>query len=119
MWGPDFSGEATLEVGPASITVGFGSERRVPGRVLPWGEFVAKYLEDAGGAARTLSAITGRGTLPSATASTADLASAARLVLAANRGMIEEQGLTLIGITLSGLDDADALQLEIPFPAER
>jgi hypothetical protein len=68
VWGPDFSGEATLEVGPASITVGFGSERRVPGRVLPWGEFVAKYLEDAGGAARVLSAITGRGTLPSATA---------------------------------------------------
>jgi hypothetical protein len=67
VWGPDFSGEATLEVGPCSFTVGFGSERAVPKRVLTWPEFVAKYLEDDGGRARALSAITGRGTLPSAT----------------------------------------------------
>lgn len=68
VWGPDFSGEATLEIGPCDITVGFGSDRKTDPRTLAWAEFVAKYLEDAGsGTARALSAITGRGTLPAAT----------------------------------------------------
>jgi len=56
-------------------------------------------------------------TLPAPSSATADLAVAARLLLAANRALIMEQGLTLIGITLSGLDDADAVQLELPYPA--
>jgi hypothetical protein len=67
VWGPDFSGEATFDVGPVSVTVPFGSERQVPGRVLAWPEFVGKYLEDDNGAARVLSAIAGRGALPAAT----------------------------------------------------
>ncbi len=68
VWGPDFSGEATLEVGPCEFTVGFGSERVVEPKRLSWPEFAAKYLEDAGGGvARALSSITGRGTLPAAT----------------------------------------------------
>ncbi|MEJ1109450.1 MULTISPECIES: DUF6603 domain-containing protein [unclassified Kribbella] len=68
VWGPEFSGEATLEIGPCEITVGFGSERTVEPRTLSWAEFVAKYLEDAGGgSARALSAVTGKGTLPAAT----------------------------------------------------
>src|SRR6185295_10212478 len=67
VWGPDFSGEATIEVGPCSFTVPFGSGRVVPKRVLTWSEFVPKYLEDGGGAAKALSAITGKGTVPSST----------------------------------------------------
>jgi hypothetical protein len=68
VWGPDFSGEATLEVGPCEFTVGFGSERVVEPAQLSWPQFAAKYLEDAGsGVARALSSITGRGTLPAAT----------------------------------------------------
>ncbi|MGO4257995.1 DUF6603 domain-containing protein [Marmoricola sp. RAF53] len=68
VWGPDFSGEATVQVGPCSVTVPFGSNARREGRVLAWSEFVAKYLEDAGGGtARALSAVTGRGSLPAAT----------------------------------------------------
>ena len=54
--------------------------------------------------------------LPAATSATADLAVAARTVLAENRALIQERGLTLIGVTLSGLDDADAVQLELPYP---
>jgi large repetitive protein len=68
VWGPEFSGRATFEVGPCDITVPFGSQGVVEPRVLGWAEFVAKYLEDAGGGrARALSSITGRGTLPAAT----------------------------------------------------
>ncbi|MEQ4208789.1 DUF6603 domain-containing protein [Actinopolymorpha sp. B9G3] len=68
VWGPEFSGRARFDVGPCGITVPFGSGRRVEPRTLSWPEFVAKYLEDAGGGtARVLSAITGRGTLPAAT----------------------------------------------------
>src|SRR6266540_1612610 len=68
VWGPDFSGRASLEVGPCTVTVPFGSQAKVEGVTLAWAEFVAKYLEDAGdGVARVLSAITGRGTLPAAT----------------------------------------------------
>ncbi len=68
VWGPDFSGEATVQVGPCSVTVPFGSGAERPGIQQDWPGFVAKYLEDAGeGVARGLSAITGRGSLPSAT----------------------------------------------------
>ena len=42
------------------------------------------------------------------------LGRAARL-LAASAGLIRERGITLIGVTLANLDDADAVQLELPF----
>jgi hypothetical protein len=64
VWGPEFSGEATIEIGPVSFTVGFGSDRAIEGRALPWSDFVDKYLEAVDGSARVLSAITGKGTLP-------------------------------------------------------
>ena len=68
VWGPDFSGEASVEVGPCSVTVPFGANARREGQILPWADFVTKYLEDAGGGtARALSGITGRGSLPAAT----------------------------------------------------
>jgi hypothetical protein len=67
VWGPDFAGHAEIDVGPVSFGVGFGEERKIERQKLEWPAFVAKYLEDAGGRARALSAITGRGTLPSAT----------------------------------------------------
>ena len=67
VWGPDFAGRAEFEIGPCTIPVEFGSKRKVKGAPLPWTDFVLKYLEDAGGRARALSGITGRGTLPSAT----------------------------------------------------
>ena len=62
--GPDFGGEATIEIGPCSITVPFGSETKRRGAAIDWPAFVTKYLEDGeGGGARALSAITGLGTL--------------------------------------------------------
>ncbi|HEU4426504.1 MAG TPA: DUF6603 domain-containing protein [Pilimelia sp.] len=70
VWGPDFSGEATFEVGPCSVTVPFGTRNVIEGVTLIWNEFVAKYLEETAagsGTARALSALTGRGTLPSST----------------------------------------------------
>lgn len=68
VWGPDFAGEATVQVGPCSVTAPFGSRAQTEGIVQQWPGFVAKYLEDAGGGtARALSAITGRGSLPAAT----------------------------------------------------
>ena len=68
VWGPDFSGGATVQVGPCSVTVPFGSGAQRPGIKQEWPGFVEKYLEPAdGGMARALTAITGRGSLPSAT----------------------------------------------------
>src|SRR4029077_3542847 len=68
VWGPDFAGEATFEVGPCSLTVPFGSRNKVAPETLTWQKFVAKYLEDAGdGSARALSSIAGKGSLPAAT----------------------------------------------------
>ncbi|WP_426560702.1 DUF6603 domain-containing protein [Angustibacter sp. McL0619] len=66
-WGPDFAGHAELEIGPSTVPFDFGSERLVAGVLLLWNEFVGKYLEDGGDAARALSAITGRGSLPTST----------------------------------------------------
>lgn len=56
-------------------------------------------------------------TLPAPTDNTATLAAAARQVLGENRAMVADRGLTLIGITLSGLDDSDSVQLELPYPS--
>lgn len=70
VWGPDFSGEATFEVGPCSVTVPFGTQQVIEAITLIWNEFVGKYLEETvagSGIARALSSITGRGTLPSST----------------------------------------------------
>jgi len=54
-------------------------------------------------------------TLPSPTDSTTAIVAAARTLLHANAGLIRERGLTLIGISLTNLDDAESLQLELPF----
>ncbi len=66
--GPEFSGKVSIEVGPCTVTLPFGSQRDKPTPVLAWAEFVTKYLEEsAPGRARAITAITGRGSLPPAT----------------------------------------------------
>jgi hypothetical protein len=61
--GPEFSAEVTFDVGPVSLTVAFGDSTPEP-VYIDFPTFVAKYLEEAaGGAARALTAITGRGTM--------------------------------------------------------
>ncbi|MGI8665704.1 MAG: DNA polymerase IV [Jatrophihabitans sp.] len=54
-------------------------------------------------------------TLPGATADTATILAALRQLLRSNAGLIRDRGLTLIGIALANLDDAEAVQLELPF----
>jgi len=54
-------------------------------------------------------------TLPRATASTPIILAAARALLAEARPIIEERGITLVGIALANLDDDEALQLVLPF----
>jgi DNA polymerase-4 len=56
-------------------------------------------------------------TLSSATDDTATLLAALRRLLQDCRGLIAERGITLIGVALANLDDADAIQLELPFQA--
>jgi len=54
-------------------------------------------------------------TLPQATAETQAILTAARELLAVARPMIERQGLTLVGIAVSNLENDDAVQLALPF----
>jgi len=54
-------------------------------------------------------------TLPHATASTGTILAAARTLLAQARPTIERRGLTLVGISVSSLDDDEAVQLVLPF----
>jgi DNA polymerase-4 len=54
-------------------------------------------------------------TLPESTAQTDAILTAARALLAEAIPMIERSGITLIGVTLSGLDNDDAIQLTLPF----
>jgi DNA polymerase IV len=54
-------------------------------------------------------------TLPGPTADTATVLAALRQLLHGCAALIRERGLTLIGVALSSLDDADAVQLELPF----
>ena len=59
--------------------------------------------------------ITRSHSLPAATADTTTVLAALRELLGSCSGLIRERGLTLIGIALTNLDNADALQLELPF----
>jgi DNA polymerase-4 len=52
-------------------------------------------------------------TLPQATASTETILTAARSLLAASIATIERRGLTLIGVAVANLEDADAVQLAL------
>jgi DNA polymerase IV len=58
-------------------------------------------------------------TLAEATAHTPTILSAARALLAGAMPMIERQGLTLIGISLSNLENDDAVQLALPLDRRR
>lgn len=53
-------------------------------------------------------------TLPEATDRGAVILDAARTLLATARPLIHERGLTLIGVALTNLDDADSMQLSLP-----
>jgi DNA polymerase-4 len=54
-------------------------------------------------------------TLSRATAQTQTILATARSLLATAQPMIDRQGLTLIGVAVSNLDDDDAVQLLLPF----
>jgi DNA polymerase-4 len=58
-------------------------------------------------------------TLTQATAHTETILATARRLLAAARPTIETQGLTLIGVALSNLDNDDAIQLALPFDSHQ
>ena len=54
-------------------------------------------------------------TLPLPTASTETILIAARTLLAESLPMLRERGITLVGISVANLDNADSLQLLLPF----
>ncbi|MEX2612179.1 MAG: DNA polymerase IV [Gaiellaceae bacterium] len=54
-------------------------------------------------------------TLPEATAQTQTILDMARGLLVTATPLIETQGLTLVGLSLTGLEDAGAVQLALPF----
>jgi DNA polymerase IV len=54
-------------------------------------------------------------TLPYATASTERVLATARTLVAEAFPLLESRGLTLVGIAVANLDDADAVQLVLPF----
>lgn len=54
-------------------------------------------------------------TLPEPTAHTATLLAAARELLATARPLVDAHGLTLLGVSLAGLDDDASVQLALPF----
>jgi DNA polymerase-4 len=56
-------------------------------------------------------------TLAEATAVTPTILATARTLLAAAMPLIESEGITLIGVALSNLDDGDAIQPALPFEA--
>jgi DNA polymerase IV len=54
-------------------------------------------------------------TLPQATAATRTILDTVRLLFAASTPTIEHRGLTLVGVAVGNLADADAVQLALPF----
>jgi DNA polymerase IV len=89
---------------------------------------LARRLRKAGRVCRTMilrmrfddfSRATRSYTLDEATAQTQTLLATGRGLLAASMPMIERQGLTLLGITFTNLQNADAVQLALPFDGQR
>ena len=85
---------------------------------------VARRLRAAGRVGRTVvlrlrfadyTRATRSHTLPQATASTDTILASARALLAAALPLLEQRGLTLAGIAVANLTDADAVQLVLPF----
>jgi DNA polymerase-4 len=54
-------------------------------------------------------------TIAEATSHTQTILATGRILLAANMEMIDSQGLTLLGVALSNLDNEDSVQLALPF----
>src|SRR5262249_29413381 len=54
-------------------------------------------------------------TLPTPTADTTPLRDAARRLLEHAQPLVEQRGLTLVGVSVANLSDADAVQLPLPF----
>jgi DNA polymerase IV len=85
---------------------------------------VARRLRAAGRVGRTVvlrlrfddyTRATRSHTLPLPTSSTDTILLAARALLAEALPLLEQRGLTLVGIAIANLDDADTLQLALPF----
>ena len=85
---------------------------------------VTRRLRAAGRVGRTIvlrlrfadfSRVTRSHTLPQATARTHTILDAARDLLRAAMPMIEQRGITLVGVSVGNLDDDDAIQLALPF----
>jgi DNA polymerase-4 len=105
-----------------------GSKRRTPGEldaiVVTLVDRLARRLRAAGRVSRTVvlrmrfadfTRATRSHTLPQSTANTEALLAAARALVVTAAPMITTQGLTLIGVALTNLDNDDAIQLAIPF----
>jgi DNA polymerase IV len=84
---------------------------------------VTRRMRDAGRAGRTIvlrlrfddfSRATRSHTLPQATAQTHEIWETARDLLTTAMPMIEQQGLTLVGVSVANLHDAGAIQLSLP-----
>jgi DNA polymerase-4 len=85
---------------------------------------VTRRMRSAGRAGRTVtlrlrfddfSRATRSHTLPQATGQTRAVLITARALMAAARPMIEKQGITLVGISVGGLENDAAVQLALPF----
>jgi DNA polymerase-4 len=105
-----------------------GSKRRTSGELdailVTLVDRLARRLRAAGRVCRTVvlrmrftdfTRVTRSHTLAQATANTEAILAAARSLLATAGPMIAAQGLTLIGVSLSNLDNDDAVQLALPF----
>jgi DNA polymerase-4 len=87
-------------------------------------ERVTRRMRTAGRVGRTVllrlrfddfDRITRSHTFPHSTAHTETILDAARSLVAGVRGEIANRGLTLVGVSVGQLDDADAVQLALPF----
>jgi DNA polymerase-4 len=121
-----------VEVGRRRRSVGsqsaLGRGRRAPAEidsiVVGIVDRVTRRLRAGGRVGRTVvlrlrfddfSRATRSHTLPRPTAETRPILRAVRALVAANEELIEERGLTLVGLSVSNLDAGDAVQLTLPF----
>ncbi|MDH3295098.1 MAG: hypothetical protein OER95_12340, partial [Acidimicrobiia bacterium] len=63
VWGPELQGEAELELGPISVTVGFGANAKPETKTITWSQFVDKFLVQGNPSDESMTANVVRGLL--------------------------------------------------------
>ncbi|SMD24500.1 DNA polymerase IV [Kibdelosporangium aridum] len=121
---PVYVGRRRRSMGAQRATRALTTPEEIDATVVALVDRVTRRLRSAGRVGRTVvlrmrfsdfTRATRSHTLPQPTSSTEEILTALRVLVAKTMPLIDSAGLTLIGISVGNLDNADSVQLMLPF----